>query len=145
MNYMQGIRAFIIAGGAPITALLDTFSASAAIFARTKPAGYEYSTLPAVLIRRATMMDDISPFSGRSRSDALVSLSIYGRLPMNSNDDSAINAAAMAIRDRFRGARFADDDGINYQATVTGPIAAPVDDPLLMAGEIIQLRLNVGA
>lgn len=141
-----------IGNDAPTAALLDTYGddGDPAIFSPRKPAEYDYTELPAVLIRIPTAVDDFSTFRGKSapettgqRSAVLVDVVVYGKMPMNSTDDTKVENAAKSIRRLFRGKRFAAPDGLTYQALVSGPIAAPSDSDQV-AGYLLQLRLNCG-
>jgi hypothetical protein len=141
MNMREAIRSRII-GDAPTVALLDTYAGGAAVFSPKKPEDHTYKAAPTVLIRKPTQLDDISPFGGQ-RSDVIISVVLYALLGENDTDDTAVESAALAIRELFRGKSFVGADGITYQALVSGPIAAPVENPQ-MTGELLQLRLNCG-
>lgn len=150
MNEREAIRSRILADAA-VVALLDSWEASAgvmapAVFSPQKPAKYVYTVAPAVIIRPPTTLDDESTFgtAGKgARSALLVQVVIYGQLPQNSTDDSRVDTTAKKIRQLFRGKKFGGADGLNYQAIVSGPIAAPTESEN-MVGRLLQLRLNVG-
>lgn len=140
MNIGQSISAHI-AAGAP--SVLDVFLGAPAVFTPVRHPGYSYTTTPAAIVRQPTLMDDLLNSGGGLLSDALVQVALYALFPENSNDDTAVNDAVAAIRALFRGVGFVGDDGLTYQALVSGPIAAPVSSPEL-TGAILQLRLKVG-
>lgn len=141
MNVREAIRDRIV-NSAPTVALLATYESLPAVFSPVKPVDFSWQEEPAVLIRVPTQFDDESPFRG-ARTQALVQVACYAQLPANGTDDSAVEEAALAIRQLFRGKGFVAPDGLTYQAIVSGPIAAPTDSDELV-GRLLQLRLNIG-
>lgn len=142
MNHREALIARLTHVDDGIASLLDTYAGGAAIFSPIKPDDYEWKTLPGCLIRRPTGFDDVSPFQG-AESLILVTMVFYAKLADNSTDDGPVAAAAQAAWSLFRHSSFVGADGIRYQATASGPVAAPTSTPRLV-GELIQLRLRCG-
>lgn len=141
MNVRQAIRDRIV-NDAGTAALLATYETLPAVFSPVKPVDFNWQVDPAVLVRVPTQFDDDSPFQG-ARTQALVQVAVYAQLPVGGTDDRAVEDAALAIRQLFRGKGFVAADGLTYQAIVSGPIAAPTDSDELV-GRLLQLRLNIG-
>lgn len=128
-----------LSGDATLTALIGTHDARSAIFSDYAPYGFEIATDPIIILSAPSENVSDDTFTEEFRQVAL-DVRMYHRPDGSSY---ALERAAEQARATLKSWTLgAITGGTLKDVTVTGPVAAPTEDPEL-EGRLLQVRLFI--
>ncbi len=127
---------------APITAVIDTFSGTPAVFDAYVPDGHEIEK-PVIIIDAPTQNNRQEMNDCRART-AVVNLRLYANLRSKTGDtgSAALHAAAETVATELHNFVLPLAGGVTMGAQVSGPVLAPTESPSI-GGRLITLSWRI--